>query len=112
MSLKYPSCSSPDWGVQLSRAAPGRAALYCSNCPALVLFLACFLTCPLASQRGFHALFLARLQVKGVSLDLLDDVFLLHFPLKTAKSVLEGFPLLQSNFRQPDAPPDSPCRTV
>jgi hypothetical protein len=68
--------------------------------PASILFLTCFLARPLASQRGFHALLLARFEVKGVSLDLLDDVFLLHLALKAAKSVFEGFSLLQSNFRQ------------
>ncbi len=51
---------------------------------ASILFLACLLTRPLASQRGLNPFFLARLQVKGVSLDLLDDVFLLHLALKTA----------------------------
>ena len=50
----------------------------------LVLFFSRFLTRTLASQRGLHTLFLAGLQVKGVTLDLLDDVFLLHLALETA----------------------------
>ena len=33
-------------------------------------------------------------------LDLFDDVFGLHFALKTAQSVLERFPFLQSDFSQ------------
>ncbi len=64
----------------------------------LVLFLASLFTASLASQRFFHALFLARFQVKGVSLDLLDNVFLLHLALETAQSVLEGLTLLNSYF--------------
>ena len=50
----------------------------------LVLFFSRFFTRTLASQRGLHTLFLAGLQVKGVTLDLLDDVFLLHLALETA----------------------------
>src|SRR5437763_10593517 len=47
-------------GARLSRAAPGRSG------PFLVLFFARFLSRALASQRGLHTLFLARLQVEGV----------------------------------------------
>ena len=51
---------------------------------ALILFFTCFLTRPLASQRGLHTLLLAGLQLKGVALDLLNDVFLLHLALEAA----------------------------
>ncbi len=44
---------------------------------ALILFLAGFLARTLSSQRGLDALLLAGLQVKGVSFDLLDNIFLL-----------------------------------
>ena len=73
----------------------------------LVLFLARLLAGSLASQRSLHALLLAGLQVKGVALDLLDNVFLLHLALKAAQSVLEGFALLKPNFCQTYTPPDS-----
>ena len=73
---------------------------------ALVLFFACFFPAALARQRFFDALFLARLQVKGVALDLLDDVFLLHLALKASQSVLEGFSLLKPYFCQTDTPPN------
>ena len=66
----------------------------------LVLFLACFLTAPFASKRFFHPLLLARLQVKGVTLHFLDNVFLLYLPLEAAKRIFEGLALLNSNFRQ------------
>jgi hypothetical protein len=78
---------------------------------ASVLFLARLLASALASQRCFHALFLAGFQVKGVALDLLDNVFLLHLALETAQSVLERLALLKSYFRQADTPPDSSGRT-
>src|SRR5215467_9595026 len=97
-----PCCSSLRWGAELSRAAPGGSGPSC-----LVLFFACFLARPFASQRGLHALLLARLQVKGVSLDLLDNVFLLYLALEPAQSVLEGFSLLKSHFCQTYTPPDS-----
>lgn len=35
-----------------------------------------------------------------MTLDLLDDVFLLHLALETSESVLEGLALLKSYFRQ------------
>jgi hypothetical protein len=94
-------------GARLSRAAPGRER----PSTASVLFLTCFLARALASQRGFHALFLAGLQVKGVALYLLDNVFLLHLALEATQSVLERLALLKSNFRQTDTPPDSSGRT-
>jgi hypothetical protein len=75
---------------------------------ALILFFACFLASSLASERGLDALFLAGLQVKGVALDLLDNIFLLHLPLETAQSVLEGFALLKSHFCQLTHPQTRP----
>ena len=75
------------------------------------MLLANFFASPLASERGFHAFLLTGFQVKGVALHFFDDVFLLHFALETAQSVFEGFPLLQSNFRQTDTPPNPSGRT-
>jgi len=66
----------------------------------LVLLLANLLAIPLACQCFLHALLLTGLQVKGVTLHFLDDVFLLHLALKAAKSILEGLTLLQTNFCQ------------
>ena len=40
-----------------------------------------------------------------MTLDLFNDVFLLHFALETAKRIFEGLSLLQSDFRQLDTPP-------
>ena len=51
---------------------------------ALILFFACLFPGPLARQRGLYTLFLAGLQVEGVTLDLLDNVFLLHLALEAA----------------------------
>ena len=78
--------------------------------PSIRLF-ANFLTRALAGERGFHTFFLTRLQVKGVALDLFNNVFLLYFALEAAQSVFEGFTLLQSNFRQSNTPPDPSGRT-
>jgi len=86
-----------------------------SNCPwtrpASVLLLANFLTSALASERGFHAFLFTGFEVKGVALNLLNNVLLLHFALEAAQSILEGFTLLQSNFRQTDTPPNPSGRT-
>jgi len=73
---------------------------------ALVLFFTRFLASPLAGECCLHTLFLAGLQVEGVALNLLDNVFLLHLALEAAQSVLEGFTLLKSYFCQTDTPPN------
>ena len=91
-----------DGGGQIEQSRPGQERPFA----ALVLFFARFFSSTLASKSGFDTLFLAGLQVEGVALDLLDNVFLLHLALETAQSVLEGFTLLQSNFCQTDTPPD------
>ena len=70
------------------------------RCKALILFLTDLLAIPLACQGFLDALLLAGLQVEGVALDFLDDVFLLHLALEAAKSILEGLTLLQTNFCQ------------
>ena len=71
-------------GARFSRAAPGQERLFFLNLPALVLLFARLFACALSSQRGFHSFLFARLQVKGVSLDLLDNVLLLHLALEAA----------------------------
>ena len=101
-------------GARGSRAAPGWATLYCFSLTPYkpsVLFFANLFASALASERGFHAFLLTGFEVKGVALDFLNNVFLLHFALEAAQSILEGFTLLQSNFRQTDTPPDPSGRT-
>ncbi len=84
------------WGTVGKERAPAFAAARGT----LVLLFACFLPAALAGQCFFHPLLLAWLQVKGVTLDLLDDVFLLHFALKATQRIFEGFSLLKSDFCQ------------
>jgi hypothetical protein len=88
------------------------AALCCFSFAISVLLLANFLASALASQCRLYTFFLTGLQVKGVALDLFDNVFLLHFALEAAQCVLEGFTLLQSNFRQTNTPPNPSGRTA
>src|ERR1700691_6231930 len=103
-------------GARWSRAAPGRGRPFTAPVLLLetarsILLLANFLASPLTSECSFHAFFFTRLQVKGVALDLFDNVFLLHFAFEAAQSVFEGFTLLQSNFCQTDTPPNPSGRT-
>jgi hypothetical protein len=90
-------------GGRIEQSRPGTERLI----PALILFLACLLAGPLASHRSLYTLTFAGLQVEGVALYLLDNVFLLHLALKAAQSILEGFSLLKAYFCQTDTPPDS-----
>jgi len=94
--------AAQDGGGQIEQSRPGKER----PSAALVLFLARFLASTFASESSFYTLFLAGLQVKGVALDLLDNVFLLHLTLETAQSVLEGFTLLKSYLCQTDTPPN------
>jgi len=66
----------------------------------LVLFPANLLPVPLASQRFFHALFLARLQIERMPLYFLNDVFLLYLTFEAAEGIFQWFTLLYPDFRQ------------
>jgi len=59
-----------------------------------------FLAIPLTGQRLFGTLLLARLQIEGVTLNLLNDVFLLHLALETAQCAFERLSILYMNFCQ------------
>jgi len=64
--------------IEQSRSATERPFI------ALILFFACFLSGALARERGLYTLLFAGLQVEGVTLYLLDNVFLLHLALEAA----------------------------
>jgi hypothetical protein len=107
MSMNDPRIATRFGGGQTEQGRPGKGRPF----DALVLFLARLFAGALAGQCGLHALLLAGLQVKGVALDLLNNVFLLHLTLKPAQCIFEGFALLQSYFRQTNTPPNSSGRT-
>ncbi len=54
----------------------------------------------LPSERFFRAPFFARLQVKRVPLDFLDNVFLLYLAFKPPQSAFERLAILQMDFCQ------------
>src|SRR5215469_3999823 len=74
----------------------------------LVLLLADFLAIPLASERFLYAPLFAGFQIKGMALDLLDNVLCLDLALKPAQCILKGFAFLNSNLCQPTTPPNGP----
>jgi hypothetical protein len=55
------------------------------------------LSASLSCKRLLDAFLFTRLQVKGVFLDFLDDVFLLNFSLEAAESILDRLALLNSD---------------
>jgi hypothetical protein len=71
----------------------------------LILLFASLFPATFACERFLNALLLAWLQVEGVTLDLLDNVFLLHLALEAAQRILEGLALLEPDFCQPDNTP-------
>ncbi len=72
----------------------------------LVLLFPNLLTIAFTSQRLFYTLLLTRLQIKGVPLDLFDDVLGLNLAFETSQRVLKGFALLNSNLCQENTPHD------
>jgi len=54
----------------------------------------------LTRKRLLDTQFFARLQVKGMPLDLFNDVFLLYLALEPPEGVFQGFTVLESYFRQ------------
>jgi hypothetical protein len=52
----------------------------------------------LASQRLLRPALVPGLEIERVFLDVLDDVLLLHLPLESAESALNGLPLLNLDF--------------
>ena len=53
-----------------------------------------FLSVTLPGQRFFGALLFAGLQIKGVTLNLFDDVLLLDLALESPQGAFQGFTLL------------------
>jgi len=75
----------------------------------LVLLFTSLLAIPLACQRCFYTLLLTGLQVVGVTLDFLDDVFLLNLTLEPAQCIFERLAFLYTNLCQVYPPPNLPC---
>src|SRR5262245_48746542 len=63
------------------------------------------LTVSLAGERLFRAPFVARLEIKGVLLDVLDDVFLLHLALETPQRALDRLTFLKFHLGHRHSPP-------
>jgi len=63
-----------------------------------------FLAEALSSQRCLSALLLARLQVEGVPLNVLDDVLLKDFSLEALERAFQALAFVHVNFSQRDSP--------
>jgi hypothetical protein len=59
-----------------------------------------FLTVTLAGQSRLDAFLLSRLQVEGVTLDVLDDLFLQDLALKALERALQTLAFVNVNFSQ------------
>jgi hypothetical protein len=66
----------------------------------LILLFPDLLPVPFACECFLHAFLFAWFQVKGVALDLFDNVLRLHLPLETTKSILQGLAFLNTYFCQ------------
>jgi hypothetical protein len=61
----------------------------------------------LARQSFLGAPLFPWLQVEGVTLDFLYDVFLLHFSFEAPQGAFQRFSILKMDFRQLDSPPSN-----
>ena len=82
------------------------AALGRRPCVLLLLFFPSFFPAALSRQSFLHAPLFTGFQIEGVALHFFDDVLLLDLALESAQGILEGFSLLQSDFRQKATPPN------
>jgi hypothetical protein len=73
--------------------------------PRLLAFPTLLLARAFPGERLFGSALVAGLQIKGVFLDVLDDVFLLHLSLETAQRALNGLAFLNLHFCQGPTPP-------
>jgi hypothetical protein len=64
----------------------------------LIRFSTLLLAQSLSRKGFFGTALLAGLHIETMLLDFLDDVFLLHFALETAQSVLQGLRFLDDDF--------------
>jgi hypothetical protein len=77
-----------------------RCTAYTLSKMLLVLLFACLFPVTLSRQCFLDALPLTGLQVEGVTLYFLDDVLLLHLPLKTTQCIFERLAFLHTNLSQ------------
>jgi hypothetical protein len=71
----------------------------------LLDILASLLAVSLASQRFLSPLLFTRLEIERMSFNLFDDVFLLDLSLESPQGALQGFTVLDIDFRQLKSPP-------
>lgn len=91
--------------MRVKRKAAGPARLRAAfpslqEAERLVLLLTDLLAIALTCKRFLDALLLARLQIEGMTLHFLDDVFSLNLALKPAQCIFERFALLHSDLCQ------------
>jgi len=74
----------------------------------LISLFTSLLAIPLARQSCFNAFLFTGFQVVGVTLDFLNNVFLLNLSLEPAKSIFERLAFLYANLCQRIPPPNLP----
>ena|ERR1700728_1711771 len=70
-----------------------------------IRFFAKLLSSTLSRQGLFNSALRSRLQIEGVTLHFLNDVFRLNLALEATEGVVYGFAFLQPNFCQFHPPP-------
>jgi len=97
------------WVIQLAQAAPKPQGLsfYPKRLIKLIQFTSLLLAKPFARERLFYAAFLSWLHIEAVLFYFFDDIFLLHFSLKTPQSVLQRFTFLNYYLCHAVITPDS-----
>jgi hypothetical protein len=82
----------------LSWNSIGRHLVLLDHAGALLRFASDLLAVPLSGKRLLGPELVTRLEIEGVLLNILDDVFLLHFALEAAERTFDGLAFLDLDF--------------
>ena len=94
------------YGIRESSDRRGRAADRPIRRIVLLVRLATLLLArPLSSECLLRTAPIAGLQIEGVLLDILDDIFLLNLPFEAAKRALDGLAVLHFHFSHAELHP-------
>jgi hypothetical protein len=82
----------------LSWNSIGRHLVLLDHAGALLRFASDLLAAPLSGKRLLGPAPITRLEIEGMLLNILDDVFLLHLALEAAERTLDGLAFLDLDF--------------
>ena len=99
-SLKLRNSDNSSYELPNKFSGPSGQTVRITAFTILVLLAARFLSITFPRQRFLYSAFFTGFQIIGMSLDFLNNIFLLDLPFEPAQSVFKRLSLLQPNFGQ------------